>query len=59
MHHRLAPREHHFEHGIFMLYLDLDELDEVVSGLHLFSRNRANVYSFRDRDHLPTGGGAH
>ena len=56
MHHRLAPREHHFEHGIFMFYLDLDELDEVDSRLHLFSCNRANVYAFRDRDHLPAGG---
>lgn len=55
MHHRLAPKEHHFEHRIFMFYLDLDELDAVADKVVLFSRNRGNLYSFRDDDHEPLG----
>jgi hypothetical protein len=55
MHHRLAPKEHHFQHNIFMFYLDLDELDEVARNTFLFSRNRPNFYTFRDSDHLPSG----
>ena len=58
MHHRLAPKEHHFRHDIFMFYLDLDEIDAVARNTFLFSRNRRNFYAFRDADHLPSGGGA-
>lgn len=35
-----------------MFYLDLDEIDNLSSKLALFSRNRFNVFNFRDRDHL-------
>jgi hypothetical protein len=35
-----------------MFYLDLDEIDNLSSRLALFSRNRFNVFNFRDRDHL-------
>jgi DUF1365 family protein len=55
MHHRLAPKVHHFQHDIFMFYLDLDELDFVAKKISLFSRNRKNIYSFRDADHEPAG----
>jgi len=56
MHHRLTPTVHHFRYRIFMFALDLDEIDAVASRIPLFSRNRANVYAFRDRDHLPLPG---
>jgi DUF1365 family protein len=52
MHHRLAPRQHRFRYGIFMLCLDLDELPTLDARLHTFSRNRWNLYAFRDSDHL-------
>jgi hypothetical protein len=55
MHHRLAPKVHHFQHDIFMFYLDLDELDAVAKKVFLFSHNRKNLYSFRDTDHEPAG----
>jgi uncharacterized protein len=55
MHHRLAPKVHHFQHDIFMFYLDLDELDLVAKKISLFSHNRKNLYSFRDADHEPAG----
>jgi uncharacterized protein len=55
MHHRFAPKVHHFEHRIFMFYLDLDELDCLSKKLMPFSYNRRNLYSFRDSDHEPAG----
>jgi len=55
MHHRLAPKKHFFQHAIFMFYLDLDELDSIARKTFLFSRNRWNLYTFRDDDHLPLG----
>jgi len=57
MHHRLAPKEHHFRYRIFLFALDLDELDAVAREVPLFSRNRSNLYAFRDRDHLTLAGG--
>jgi len=55
LHHRFAPKVHHFQHDIFMFYLDLDELDLVVKKIFLFGHNRNNLYSFRDADHEPAG----
>jgi DUF1365 family protein len=55
MHHRFAPKVHHFQHDLFMFYLDLDELDLIAQKIRLFSRNRKNLYSFRDADHEPAG----
>lgn len=52
LHHRLAPRPHRFAYGLFLLGLDLDELPELSGRLRLLSRNRRNLYEFRDRDHL-------
>ena len=54
MHHRLEPKENHFRYGIFMFAIDLDELDALA--VRGFSRNRWNLYTFRDRDHLTLPG---
>jgi DUF1365 family protein len=43
--------DYDLEHDVFYFALDLDEIDEVADRLRLFSRNRPNVLSFRDRDH--------
>lgn len=40
-----------FRYGVYMASLDLDELDDLDARLHLFSRDRANLFSFRDRDY--------
>jgi len=56
MHHRLAPKEHHFRYGIFQFCLDLDELDALSARLRLFHRNRPALYRFNDSDHLPPSG---
>lgn len=55
MHHRFSPKVHHFEHRIFMFYLDLDELDCLSKKILALSYNRRNVYSLRDADHRPAG----
>ncbi len=52
MHHRLEPLRNSFVYSVYMLYLDLDELDTLHAELRLFSRNRRNVFEFRDSDHL-------
>lgn len=52
MHHRLAPKQHRFNYQIFMFYLDLDEIDALGKRLKFMSRNRFNLFNFRDKDHL-------
>jgi DUF1365 family protein len=54
-HRRLRPRQYAFEHKMMMLYADLDELVAIDRGSRLLSRERANLYSFRDADYFPTG----
>lgn len=54
MHARFAPKAHRFAYRIFLFALDLDELDSLHRSLRLFSRNRANLYSLREGDFLPT-----
>jgi DUF1365 family protein len=58
MHQRLAPKRYALRHALVMFYLNLDELDGLARRLRLFSRNRFNLYSFRDADHLPGCGPA-
>lgn len=55
MHHRLEPKKHRFVYNVFMFSLDLDEIDTLCEKLFLFSRNRFNVFNFRDTDHLSLG----
>jgi len=52
MHHRLAPKVHRFHYNVFMFYLDLDEIDMLSKKLKFMSRNRFNLFNFRDKDHL-------
>lgn len=44
--------EHSFRYHLFMLYLDLDELDRVFSGRWLWSTARPNLAWFRRQDHF-------
>ena len=50
-HRRFTPRRHAFTYRVFMLYLDLDELDHVFRGRWLWSVERANLVRFDRRDH--------
>jgi len=56
MHRRVAPKPHAFKHGLFLMCLDLDELEQVAQRVRSFSWNGANLYSFLDRDHLQLPG---
>ena len=51
-HRRHAPHPHAFRYRMFMLSLDLDELDRVFQGRWLWSVERANLASFRRADYL-------
>jgi DUF1365 family protein len=53
-HRRLTPFVYALDHAVWYAALDLDELDAVAGRLRLLSRNRRNVVTFRDADHLPT-----
>jgi hypothetical protein len=51
-HRRSSPFVYELEHDVWYFALDLDEIDEVASKLTLVSRNRRNVLTFRDDDHM-------
>jgi DUF1365 family protein len=55
-HRRSAPVEHAFRFPLFMVYLDLAELDRVFTGRWLWSTRRRAFARFDARDHL--GGGS-
>ncbi len=50
-HTRLRPRRHALRYRVFMLLLDLDELDQIDGALRLLKINRAGLLSFHERDH--------
>ncbi len=47
--------ERQFSYLVFMMSLDLDELDSLSQRHWLFSRNRWNIYSIRDTDYFQAG----
>lgn len=51
-HCRRAPVRHEFQYRLFLMYLDLDELDDVFADRWLWSNERRSVAQFRRRDHL-------
>jgi DUF1365 family protein len=52
MHARRTPARHVFRYPVSYWLFDLDELSELEQRLRLFSVNRRNVVSLRDRDHF-------
>ena len=52
MHDRLEPKKHRFGYNVFLFYVDLDEIDLLAKKFWFISRNRFNVFSFRDKEHL-------
>ncbi|MBI1685127.1 DUF1365 domain-containing protein [Caulobacter hibisci] len=51
VHDRARPRRHRLSYRIFMLLLDLDEIEAAGRRLRLFSHNGPNLLSYHDRDH--------
>ena len=54
-HRRFAPKRHHFQYRMFMMYLDLSELDRVFRGTRLWSRSFPSLAWFRRRDYFGDG----
>lgn len=52
MHNRLGPKKHRFHYNVFMFYIDLDEVNELSGKLWMFSKNKFNFFSLRDKEHL-------
>lgn len=51
-HRRLKPVQNAFIYNLFMVYLDLDELEHVFDGRWLWSVEQFNWATFRRHDHL-------
>ncbi len=51
-HRRFQPRKHHFAYRLFMLYLDLDEIDRVFDGRWFWSTRGPSLAWFRREDYL-------
>lgn len=49
-HTRLSPKKHAFNYRVFMLAIDLDHFPKSL----LLSKNRFNIFSIDDRDHIRT-----
>lgn len=52
-HRRYLPRGHAFRYRMGMLYLDLDEQEQVLGLSPLAGRSRFAAFAFRERDYLP------
>ncbi|MFM8453984.1 MAG: DUF1365 domain-containing protein [Gammaproteobacteria bacterium] len=50
-HKRLLPISHFFSYRLMMLYLDLDELDNIFKNYWLWSFNKKNISCFLNKDH--------
>lgn len=51
MHARMKPKAHRFSYSVFCLLIDIDRQVEASRLSRLFSVGRANLVSFRERDH--------
>ncbi len=51
-HRRFKPKANAFQYTLFMLYLDLDELDSVFDNMTFWSAQQANLAYFKRADYL-------
>ena len=51
-HRRFSPASNAFTYRVSMMYLDLDELDDVFASSPFFSRKRCRPVQFRRSDYL-------
>ena len=51
-HARTSPKRHVFTYSIYMMYIDLAEINQIFCNRWLWSNERFNVASFRRRDHI-------
>ena len=55
-HRRKTPVDHQFCYRLFLMYVDLDELDDLFSGRWFWSSRRPNLAWFRRQDHFGNPG---
>jgi len=51
-HRRFSPARHEFTYPLFMVFLDIDQLPELMKVSPLAGYNRRNWVSFQERDHF-------
>jgi len=56
----LAERErkHQFRYSVFRFWLDIDRIEQTLSGFRTVGHNRFNLFGFYERDHGPRDGTA-
>ena len=54
-HMRTVPRRHQLRYRLYMLYLDLDEVELVFNRWPICSTKTGSLIRFRDADYLPSG----
>jgi len=52
-HRRFSPKDHQFEYKVFMMYLDLAEVDTLFSTSSLFWSKGVGLVAFHREDYLP------
>ncbi len=57
-HRRFSPRPHAFSYPVYMAFLDVDRLPELLNVSPLSSYNRWNVTAYCERDHFGACGGS-
>ena len=51
-HTRMAPKRHHFRYRLFMMYLDLDEVETLLDRFLFWSAKRPALAWFKRSDHM-------
>ena len=51
IHKRFKPKIHYFKYKVFLLLLDLSELEHLSKKIKFFSHNKFNLISFYEKDH--------
>jgi DUF1365 family protein len=54
-HIRFIPKKYEFDYRFFWMKIDLDELNQLDKETRYFSRNKFNLVSYYDHDHLNLG----
>ena len=52
MHRRFSPKKHHFDYKLYMLALDVDEVEQAKSGIGLFGFSFFKPLRFVEKDYL-------
>ncbi|MFD0916315.1 DUF1365 domain-containing protein [Pseudahrensia aquimaris] len=58
VHKRLRPTEHKLSYSVFSLLVDVDRLEALAKTTRLFSLNRFNLFSLKERQHGARDGSA-